>query len=445
MDIITGTPLSRRTVLRGVGASLFLPFLDAMTPTRFSLHGQAAAKAVHRFQAIYVPNGMAMEFWAPQGVGRNYELSPILAPLAPFRDQMTVLSGINASWVNVHNGASGSFLTGATRGGRDYTELLADTSMDQILAREIGNETQVASLELSTDPLPVAGSCSNLSCIYPSTLSWRTPTQPLAPEHNPRAVFERLFGDTGSTDKSAREKRMRQQKSILDSVTDKLGSLKREVGADDQIKLDQYTTAVRDVEQRIQVAEEQIDIDLPTFEQPAGIPADYQEHLELMLDLQILALQADLTRVITMMFAREISARTYPQIGVSESHHPLSHHNDRPELVAHMSKINVYHAQLFANYLAKLRAIPDGDGTLLDNMTILYGSGLSNSTRHSGTSLPLVLAGGGAGTLHGGRHVDYGSEPMPNLLVTLMDKMGVPVDRIGSSSGRLNLDTLGQL
>jgi hypothetical protein len=444
MDIITGKALSRRTVLRGAGAALFLPLLDAMSPTRFLLHGQSHTKPAHRFQAIYVPNGMAMEYWDVKGVGRDYEISPILAPLAPFRDQMLVLSGLNATWVQVHNGASGAFLTGATHGGRNYTEFLSDTSMDQILAREIGHETEIPSLELSTDPLPNAGACSvGLSCIYVSTISWRSPTQPLTPEYNPRAVFERLFGDSGSTERSAMERRMRQQKSLLDSVVDRLAGLKRELGPHDLIRLEQYTEGIRDVEQRIEQFERQEGGELASFDQPQGVPDGYEEHLELMLDLQILALQADLTRVLTFMFAREISARTYPQVGVPESHHPLSHHNDRPELIAHMAKINMYHAQLFANYVAKLRATPDGDGTLLDNMTILYGSGLSNSTRHSGISLPLLLLGGGAGTLPSGRHIAYSGEPMPNLLLTLMDNMGVPLERLGAgSTGRVPLNPL---
>jgi hypothetical protein len=232
---------------------------------------------------------------------------------------------------------------------------------------------------------------------------------------------------------------------VLDSVVGKLASLKREVGAQDQIKLEQYTESVRDVERRIQVAEAQLDIDLPTFEQPAGIPVDFEQHLGLLLDMQVLAFQADLTRVITMMLAREISARTYPQVGVPESHHPLSHHNNRPDLIAHMSKINVYHAQLFANYLEKLRTTPDGDGTLLDHMTILYGSGISNSSGHSGTNLPIAVIGGGAGTLNhrGGQHIKFDTPvPLPNLLMTLMDKFGVPVNRIGASTGRLNIDSV---
>jgi len=445
MEIITGKPLSRRTVLRGLGAALALPFLDAMTPTRFSLHAQAAApKRIHRFQTFYVPNGMAMPFWTPEKEGRDFDLTPILEPLAPYREQMLVLSGIYANWVQIHAGASGSFLTGVSRGGRNEVEIIADVSMDQLLAREFGKETQLASLELSMDAPANAGACSsNLSCVYTHTLSWRGPTQPLPMEYNPRAVFERLFGDTGSTDPQAREARLRQHKSILDSVGDKLGMLRRDIGPDDRAKVDEFTEAVRDVERRIQRAEEQSNLELPIFDQPQGAPAVFEDHLELMLDLQLLALQTDLTRVITFMIGKEQSARAYPQIGVPEAHHPLSHHNDQDHLVEHMSKINRYHTELFAKYLAKLRATPDGDGNLLDNMTILYGSGISNSTRHSGDNLPLLVVGGGAGTMRGGQHLKYNDQPsMANLLVTLMDKMQVPVDRIGASTGALPIDTL---
>ena len=438
--------LPRRTVLRGLGATLALPFLDAMLPA-FSLRGIAAArsgKLVHRFQASYVPNGMAMEYWLPKGEGTAFELSPILEPLAPYKNQMLVLSGIKANWNYIHAGASGSFLTGTVRGGKTEIEIIADVSIDQLLARHFANETQIGSLELSMDAPANAGACTgNLSCVYTHTLSWRSPTQPLPMEWNPRAVFERLFGDSGSTDKAAREARLRQHKSMLDSVAGKLASLKKDLGPQDQAKVDEYTEAVRDVERRIQRAEEQSDVELPTLEQPQGAPPVFEDHLALMLDLQVLAFQSDLTRVISFMIGKEQSARPYPQIGVPEAHHPLSHHNDVPELVAHMSKINRYHTQLFSQYLAKLRATPDGDGSLLDHTTILYGSGISNSTKHSGDNLPLLVMGGGAGTLKGGRHLAFTEKPtMANLLVTLMDKMDVPVERVGGSTGKLPLDTL---
>ena len=443
MMFLSSKSLPRRTLLRGLGATLALPFLDAMVPA-FSLRGRAAARPVHRFQTFYVPNGMAMEHWLPKGEGEAFALSPILEPLQPYRQQLLVLSGIKANWNYIHAGASGSFLTGTTRGGRNEIEIVADVSIDQLLARHFAAETQVPSLELSMDAPANAGACTgNLSCVYTHTLSWRSPTQPLPMEWNPRAVFERLFGDSGSTDWKAREARLRQRKSILDSVAEKLASIKSDLGAGDRTKVDEYVDAVRDVERRIQKAEEQSDVALPAVEQPQGAPPVFEDHLALMLDLQLLALQSDLTRVMTFMIGKEQSARPYPQIGVPEAHHPLSHHNDIPELIAHMSKINRYHVELFSKYLAKLRATPDGDGTLLDHVTILYGSGISNSTRHSGDNLPLLVIGGGSGTLKGGRHLSYANKPtMANLLVTLMDKMGMPVEKIGGSTGKLPLDTL---
>ena len=442
MTFLTKT-LPRRTVLRGLGATVALPFLDAMHPA-FTLRGRAAPGPVARFQAFYVPNGMAIPYWKPKGEGTGYELSPILGPLASFKEQLIVLSGLNASWNYIHAGASGSFLTGTTRGGTNEIEIIADVSMDQLLARHFQDDTQVPSLQLSLDPPNNAGACTgNLSCVYTHTLSWRSPTLPLPTESNPRAVFETLFGDSGTTDPKARAARLQQHKSLLDSVGDKLAALRRELGPGDQTKMEEYTEAIRDVERRIEKAEEQSDLALPTLEQPQGAPSDFEDHYDLMMDLQVLALQSDLTRVIAFMIGKEQSARPYPQIGVPEAHHPLSHHNDDPTLVAHMSKINAYHTALFSRYLEKLRATPDGDGTLLDNITILYGSGLSNSTRHSGIDLPLMLAGGGAGRLPSGRHIRYTDEPsMANLLVTLMDKMGVPVERIGGSTGALPVDTL---
>jgi len=443
MTFLTSKFLPRRTALKGLGATMALPFLDAMFPA-LSPKARAATKPAQRFQAFYVPNGMAMEYWSPKGEGSAFELSPILEPLAAYRNQMLVLSGIKANWNYIHAGASGSFLTGTTRGGRNEVEIIADVSMDQLLARHFAKETQVASLELAMDTPANAGACTgNLSCVYTHTLSWRSPTQPLPMEWNPRAVFEKLFGDSGSTDPSAREARLRQHKSILDSVTEKLSALKKDLGPQDRVKVDEYTAAIRDVERRIQKAETQRDVKLPAMEQPQGAPPVFEDHLALMLDLQILAFQSDLTRVISFMLGKEQSARPYPQIGVPEAHHPLSHHNNVPELIAHMSKINRYHTQLFSQYLAKLRTTPDGDGSLLDHMMILYGSGISNSTRHSGDNLPLLVVGGGSGRIKGGRHLAYSDKPpMANLLVTLMDKLDAPVERLGGSTGKLPLDTL---
>src|SRR5438105_3630898 len=276
MTFLTKKSLPRRTLLRGLGTTIALPFLEAMVPPFL----RAASKPVHRFQTFYVPNGMAMEYWVPKGEGSAFELSPILEPLAPFRNQMLVLSGIKANWNYIHAGASGSFLTGTTRGGRNEVEIIADVSMDQLLARRFASETQVASLELSMDAPANAGACTgNLSCVYTHTLSWRSATQPLPMEWNPRAVFEKLFGDSGTTDRAAREARLRQHKSILDSVSEKLAGLKKDLGPQDQIKVDEYTESVRDVERRIQKAEEQADIELPTMAQPQGVPPVFEDHL----------------------------------------------------------------------------------------------------------------------------------------------------------------------
>ena len=358
---------------------------------------------------------------------------------------MLVLSGLKANWNYIHAGASGSFLTGTTRGGRNEVEIIADVSMDQLLARHFARETQVASLELAMDPPNNAGACTgNLSCVYTHTLSWRSPTQPLPMEFNPRAVFEKLFGDSGSTDRAAREARLRQHKSILDSVNDKLAT-PQAVARRRRIRprSNEYAESVRDVERRIQRAEEQRDLDLPAMDMPQGVPPVFEDHLALMLDLQVLAFQSDLTRVISFMISKEQSARPYPQIGVPEAHHPLSHHGDVPDLVARMSKINRYHTELFAKYLARLRATPDGDGSLLDHTTILYGSGISNSNRHSGDNLPILLMGGGAGRSRAAATSPTPAQPsMANLLVTLMDKMDVPVERLGGSTGKLPIDTV---
>ncbi|MBT8147332.1 MAG: DUF1552 domain-containing protein [Gammaproteobacteria bacterium] len=436
VNIVTGKAISRRTMLRGTGAALALPMLDAMTP---ALAQGPASKPAHRFQTFYVPNGMAMEYWSPTTTGQDFELTPILQPLASYREKMLLLSGLKANWNLAHAGAGGSFLTGVRRGGRNEVDIRAGVSIDQLLARVLGRETQLSSLELSMDAPALAGACTvNLSCVYTHTLSWRSETDPLPTEHNPRAVFERLFGDSGSTSKEIRQNRLSQQASILDAVLDKLEGLERQLGSQDRHLVESYTESIRDVERRIQKAEEQIDLDLPELTQPAGVPPIFEDHLEIMQDLQVLALQTDLTRVITFMISKEQSARPYPQIGVPDAHHPLSHHNNNPQLVERMSKINTYHTQLFANYLDKLAAIPEGDGSLLDNMTILYGCGISNSTSHSGVNLPVMLVGGGAGWLPGGQHIRYDGEPtMANLLVSLLDKFDVPVDAIGASTGPL--------
>jgi len=434
--------LPRRTVLKGIGTTMALPFLEAMLPPL-----RAATKPIHRFQAFYTPNGMAMGYWTPKGEGTALELNTIMEPLAAYKDQMLVFSGIKASWNYIHAGASGSFLTGTPRGGKNEIEIIADVSIDQMLGKHFEQETQLSTLEICMDLPANAGACTgNLSCAYLDTLCWRSPTQPLPMEWNPRAVFEKLFGDSGSTDRSARARRLAQHKSILDSVTGKLADLKKELGPQDQVKMNEYTDAVRDVERRIQMAERQSNIELPTLEQPLGAPPVFEDHLALMMDLKVLALQSDLTRVISFMISKEQSPRPYPQIGVPEAHHPLSHHNNIPELIEKMSKINRYHVQLFSQYLAKLKATPDGDGSLLDHITILYGAGLSNSNGHSGENLPQMLVGGSAGKIKGGRHLKFPNKPsQANLLLTIMDKMDYPVEKVGGSNGKLPIDTLSEV
>lgn len=431
--------LPRRTLLRGIGTTLSLPFLEAMLPPL-----RAAVKPVRRFQAFYVPNGMAMEYWTPKGDGANFQLAPIMEPLAAYKDQMIVFSGIKASWNYIHAGASGSFLTGTPRGGHNEIEIIADVSIDQMLGRHFADQTQLATLEICMDQPANAGACTgNLSCAYLDTLCWRTPTEPLPMDWNPRSVFEKLFGDSGTTDRAARERRLEQHKSILDSVNDKLADLRHKLGPQDQRKIDEYTDAVRDVERRIQMAERQSAVELPAIDQPLGAPPVFEDHLALMMDLQVLALRSDLTRVVSFMISKEQSPRPYPQIGVPEAHHPLSHHNNIPEIVERMSKINRYHAQLFAKYLDKLRGVHDGDGNLLDHMIILYGAGISNSNAHSGVNLPQMLVGGGAGKLKGGRHLKFADQPsQANLLMTIMDKMDYPVEKVGGSTGELPVDTL---
>ena len=440
--IVTKKAIARRTVLRGLGATLALPLLDGMVPALSALSRTAAAP-VARLGAVYVPNGIAMENWTPAMTGTAFELPPSLQPLAPVQDRLLVLTGLNSTPLSgpqgVHARASTRFLTGVPPTYAQNAELYAGVSMDQLAAKALGAHTQLASLELGLEGADFAGSCDNgFSCAYSYTISWRSATTPLPMEHNPRAVFERLFGDAGTTDVAARLARMRQQRSILDSLIAQVTQFKRSLGSGDRTKLNEYLEGIRDVERRIQRAEEQSDRELPVMEQPAGIPAAFAEHAALMYDLQLLAYQSDLTRVVTFMIGHELSGRTYPEIGVPDAHHPISHHKNAPATLAKLTKINTYHVSLFAAFLEKLRATPDGDGSLLDHVMIVYGAGMSNSNAHSPYNLPIVVAGGGAGQLNTGRHVVFPPEtPLANLQVTLLDKLGVGVERLGNSTGRL--------
>jgi hypothetical protein len=332
----------------------------------------------------------------------------------------------------IHDGSAPAYLTSAPPKRTQGTDLHAGVSMDQVAGRQLAQHTQLASLEVALESSEDVGTCgSGYSCAYVNTICWRGPTTPLPMETNPRAVFERLLGDSGKTDGTARLARIKKDHSLLDAVTDKIGRLNREIGHGDRSKLSEYLEAVRDTERRIQKAEEQVDQELPYIDQPVGIPASYEEHAKLMFDLQVLAYQADLTRVITFMMGREYSGRTYPEIGVPDPHHPVSHHKNDPVQLEKLARIGTYHAGLFAYYLEKLRATPDGDGSLLDHMMILYGTSLSDSNAHSTENLPIVLAGGGAGQLKGGQHLRYSPTPLSNLHVTLLNKLGVSAEQFG--------------
>ena len=442
--IITKKAIPRRAVLRGIGATLALPLLDGMVPALSAIRN-TAARGMRRFGVVYVPNGMAMEHWTPKGEGTAFEFSQILKPMEPLRDRTLVLSGLNPGpGGGAHAGAATKFLTATPGKMTDGAEIHSGTSIDQLLGRELGQYTQLSSLELALDGRDFAGSCdAGFSCAYTNTISWRTPTTPLPMENDPRVVFERLFGDSGSTDPVVRLARIREDRSILDSVTEKVADLQRGIGPEDRNKMGQYLDAVRDVERRIQKAEEQSARELPLVQQPAGIPPTFEEHMRLMFDLQLLAYQTDLTRVVSFMVGREISGRTYNQIGIPDAHHPLSHHLDDPVKIGTMSKINTYHVLLFAEFIEKMRSTPDGDGSLLDHSLLLYGAGMSNSNAHAPINLPVMLVGGAGGGLKGGRHITYPEDtPMANLLTAIMDALGVPVDQVGDSNGMLDVLSL---
>jgi Protein of unknown function (DUF1552) len=463
MTFITKKAIARRTLLRGIGTAIALPLLDSMFPA-LSAYQKAAAKPTNRFGAIYVPNGIIMQNWTPMADGAAFEFTPILKPLEPFRDRLLVISGLSsaprlhadpadtnpnpsarflvrADPADTHPNASTRFLTDvAPKPVRGMADLHAGVSMDQILAKELGGNTQLASLELGLESSESAGTCADgFSCAYTSTISWRTPTTPLPMEYDPRAVFERMFGDSDSTNPRARRAGMRAQTSILDSVIERTARLEREVGSSDRAKLSEYFEAIRDVERSIQKAEQQSSRQLPSTEHPLGVPAKFEDHANLMYDLIALAYQSDTTRTITFMIGREQSGRTYPELGVPDSHHPLTHQQKDPANVAKLIKINTYHVTQFARLLEKLRSTPEGDGSLLDHVMMIYGAGMSDADKHDPLNLPIVVAGGGCGQLHGGRHVRYPKDtPLANLHLTLLDKLGVHVEAIGNSTGEFD-------
>jgi hypothetical protein len=433
--------ISRRAILRGAGAGLALPLLDSMVPV-FTARAATPAQPINRFGVMYIPNGMIMQNYLPATEGPAYELTPTLSALAPHRDHLQVLSGLTCIPPpgrpgGAHAKASTRFLTDISPPTSE-TWLDAGISVDQILAQETGKHTQLASLELAIESGETAGSCdTGYACPYTNTISWKGASTPLPTQNNPRLVFERLFGDSGSTDPKERLSQMRGQKSILDSVTQEVARLNGALPQSDRTKLAEYLDAIRGVERRIQIAEADHQ-QVPVVEHPAGIPADWEDHVKLMLDLQVLAYQCDLTRVITLMMGHEQSGMTYPQIGVPDAHHPISHHQKEPEKVAKTAKINAYHMTMFAYLLEKLKTTPDGEGTLLDHMTLIYGAGIADSNTHAPVDIPFILAGGGAGNLRGGRHTRLKDVPLANLHLTLLDQFGVHWDRIGDSTGRVD-------
>jgi hypothetical protein len=444
--------LPRRTFLRGMGTALALPLLDAMVPA-LSAMATTPAAGVRRMGFIYMPNGVAMNFkgvnyWRPKGEGADFEFSQILKPLEGFRDRLTVFSGLTQHQADVlddgangdHTRGTSSWLTGVHPRHTEGADIRNGISADQIAANELGKDTSLPSLELSIDLSYLAGNCENgYSCVYMNTLSWSSPTTPNPTENNPRVVFERLFGDGGTS--AARLAQARENKSILDSVNDDLRRLLKTLGPSDQTAVTDYVDAVREVERRIESAERSAATSvLPDLERPMGIPNRFDEHVTVMYDMMSLAFQADITRVVTFMLGRELNFRTYPEIGITEGHHGLSHHGDDANKLAKYATLGTYQAQLFAKFLDKLRATADGDGTLLDHSMLLYGASLSNPNLHAHMDLPLLVAGGG---LKGGRHLVYPIEtPMTNLLLTMLDRSGIRADKLGDSTGPLNIEPL---
>jgi hypothetical protein len=436
--IITKKALPRRTFLRGMGATVALPLLDAMVPSMTAL-AATPAKPVRRLGFVYMPMGAHIPEWTPPGEGTLRELSPSLRSLAPVLDQITVITNLELknAYPGTHATSNAAFLSAARAKWTESTDYYLGTTVDQIAAKHIGSETRLPSLELAMDLLTTVGQCDNgYACVYQNNLSWSSPTTPLPAEAHPRIAFERLFGDGGSAAERLAE--LRKSSSLLDWVREDISRLQKKLGPSDRTKVTQYLDSVREVERRIQKAEaETADSRLPDLDRPVGVPAAYQDHARLMFDLQVLALQGDVTRVITFQLAREASTRTYPEIGVPEPHHPLTHNGGNPEQLAKVAKINAFHVSLFAYFLEKLKSTRDGDGSLLDHSLYLYGSGMGNPDVHDHVNLPILVAGG-AGKLKGGRHIRY-AEPTPlaNLHLTMLDRAGVRLDAFADSQGKI--------
>lgn len=437
--MITRKALPRRTFLRGMGVTLALPLLDAMVPAMTALAATPAAP-VRRLGFIYIPMGCDLSRWTPADTnGKLDQLSPILSPLEPVKEQVNILSNMELqnAYPGTHATSNSAFLSAAKAKHTESTDYLLGTTVDQIAARQIGQDTQLPSLEMSMDLLQISGQCDNgYACVYQNNLSWSSPTNPLPAEAHPRLVFENLFGEGGR--KSDRQAALRKRASLLDFMKDDLSRLERSLGPNDRAKVTQYLDSVREVERRIQKAET-TENPVPDLDRPVGVPAAYADHARLMFDLQVLAMQADITRVFTFQMARETSGRTYPEIGVPDPHHPLTHHGNDPEKIARLAKINQFHVSLFAEFLAKLKATKEGNGTLLDHSLYMYGSGMSNPNVHDHTNLPIIVAGGAAGGVKGGRHVRYKTgTPLANLHLTMLDKVGVRLDKFADSQGKLD-------
>jgi len=440
MAFISKAHLSRRTFLRGAGVTLALPLLESMIPAA-TLLGQTAAQPRTRLGAIYFPHGAIMPQWTPATEGAGFELSAILQPLKPFYNQINIISDLrhanaygSGATAN-HNRSAAAYLSGA------FAETGAQPSLgitvDQIAAQKIGQDTPLPSLELTIEE-PSLNCGDGLSCSYRDTISWQGPHAPLPMQNNPQVVFERLFGDGNTAEQ--RKTRRAQSISLLDSVVGEATSLQRKLPATDRTRLDQYLSDVREIERRVQKAGQQLSDDLPVPAAPTGVPRDVEEHIKLMYDLQVLAWQAEITRVSTFLMCKELSGATYPKSGVRDAFHTLSHHSNVKENIERFAVLNTYHVGLFAYFLEKLRATPDGDGTLLDHSLVLYGSGMSDGNQHNHTDLPVVLAGGASGRLKGGRHLRHPKNtPMANLLVAMLETLNIPTDKFGDSNGEVSL------
>lgn len=434
--------IPRRTFLKGAGASLALPLLDAMIPSMTALADTPASAAeLRRLGFVYIPMGSDITRWTPPGERTLDDLSPSLSPLAPIRDQVAIISNMELrnAYPGTHATSNSAFLSAARAKRTESTDYHLGTTVDQIAAQQIGRDTQLASLELSMDLVAMVGQCDNgYACVYQNCLSWSSPTTPLPPEAHPRIVFEQLFGEGGSS--AERLAALRSRASLLDSVMDEFTRLRNTLGPSDRDLVSGYLEAVRDVERRIQQAEANAaENELPDLDRPLGVPPAYADHARLMFDLQRLALQGDMTRVISFQLARETSNRTYPEIGVNDPHHPLTHHGNDPEKIAKVAEINRFHVSLFAEFLETLRETAEGDGSLLDNVLYLYGSGMGNPNLHDHTNLPLIVAGGAAGNMQGGRHIKFDqATPLANLHVTLLNKVGVPVESFADSEGQID-------